>query len=85
MASVTFQSDEGAAPEEPSPQGSGRLYVTSWETRNLRMAANIRDLMGSTPRMRTLVIVGASHKAYLDAYLEQMHDVRIVDVQPLRK
>jgi hypothetical protein len=35
--------------------------------------------------MRTLVIVGASHKAYLDAYLEQMHDVRIADVQPLLK
>lgn len=85
VASVTFQSDYGAALEEPSPQGYGRLYVTSWETRNLRMAANIRDLMGPTPGMRTLVIVGASHKAYLDAYLEQMHDVRIVDVQPLLK
>lgn len=85
VASVTFQSDYGAALEEPSPQGYGRLYVTSWQTRNLRMAANIRDLMGPTPGMRTLVIVGASHKAYLDAYLEQMHDVRIVDVQPLLK
>jgi hypothetical protein len=25
------------------------------------------------------VIVGASHKPYLDSYLDQMHDVRIVD------
>jgi hypothetical protein len=71
--------------EEPSPQGYGRLYVTSWETRNLRMAANIRNLMGPTPGMRTLVLVGASHKAYLDAYLDQMHDVRIIDVQTLLK
>lgn len=85
MAPIAFESDYGAALEEPSPQGYGRLYVTSWETRNLRMAANIRDLMGPTPGMRTLVIVGASHKAYLDAYLDQMHDVRIVDVQPLLK
>jgi hypothetical protein len=25
-----------------------------------------------------LVIVGASHKGYLDAYLDQMHDLRVV-------
>lgn len=81
IAPAAFESDYGAALEEPSPQGYGRMYVTSWETRNLRMAANIRDLMGARPGMRTLVLVGASHKAYLDAYLEQMHDVRIVDVQ----
>ncbi len=81
VAPVAFASDYGAALEEPSPEGYGRMYVTSWETRNLRMAANIRDLMGATPGMRTLVLVGASHKAYLDAYLAQMHDVRIVDVQ----
>lgn len=83
VAPLAFESDYGAALEEPSPQGYGRLYVTSWETRNLRMAANIRDLLGPTPGMRTLVIVGASHKAYLDAYLDQMHDVRIADVQTL--
>ena len=81
VAPVAFESDYGAALEEPSPEGYGRMYVTSSETRNLRMAANIRDLMGPNPGMRTLVLVGASHKAYLDAYLEQMHDVRIVDVQ----
>lgn len=85
VAPIAFQSDYGAALEEPSPQGYGRMYVTSWETRNLRMAANIRDLMGATPGMRTLVLVGASHKAYLDAYLGQMHDVRIVDSQALLK
>lgn len=85
LAPIAFESDYGAALEEPSAQGYGRLYVTNWETRNLRMAANIRDLMGPTPGMRTLVIVGASHKAYLDAYLELMHDVRVVDVRPLLK
>ena len=26
-----------------------------------------------------MVVVGASHKGYLDGYLNQMHDVRIVD------
>jgi len=36
-----------------------------------------------TPGTRLLVIVGASHKGYLEAYLHQMHDVRVVDTAPL--
>lgn len=53
-----------------------------WETRNLRMASNIRDVLGMRPGMRMLVVVGASHKGYLEAYPHQMHDVRIVDTTP---
>ncbi|QGZ41526.1 hypothetical protein IP92_00485 [Pseudoduganella flava] len=77
-ARLLYDSDFGAALEEPSPQQFGRGYVTYWETRNLRMAANIREAIGMQPGLRTLVIVGASHKWYLEAYLNQMHDVRIV-------
>jgi hypothetical protein len=65
--------------EEPSPQRFGRNYLAYWETRNLRMAANIREAMGERPGMRMLVIVGASHKGYLEAYLHQMHDLRVLD------
>lgn len=83
MARMTFDSDFGAALEEPSAQGYGRVYVGYWETRNLRMAANIREAIGAHPGSRTLVIVGASHKWYLQAYLNQMHDVRIMDVETL--
>jgi hypothetical protein len=78
MARLVFDSDFGAALEEPSPQQFGRGYVAWWETRNLRMAANIREAIGDLAGGRTLVIVGASHKWYLQAYLNQMHDVRIV-------
>ncbi|OFA08949.1 DUF5694 domain-containing protein [Duganella phyllosphaerae] len=74
---LVFKSDFGAALEEPSPRHYGRGYVAYWETRNLRMASNIRDAM-SPPGLRMLVVVGASHKFYLEAYLNQMHDVRIV-------
>nr|WP_315393448.1 DUF5694 domain-containing protein [uncultured Duganella sp.] len=77
-AERAFRSDFGAALEEPSPQRFGRGYVGYWETRNLRMAANIRDVMTVRPGIRMLVVVGASHKGYLEAYLDQMHDVRIV-------
>jgi len=76
---ATFEIDFGAAMSEPSPQRFGRQYVGYWETRNLRMAANIREVAGVTPGTRLLVIVGASHKGYLEAYLHQMHDVRLVD------
>jgi hypothetical protein len=78
QARLVFDSDFGAALEEGSPQQFGRGYVAYWETRNLRMASNIRDAIGNLPGSRTLVIVGASHKWYLEAYLNQMHDVRIV-------
>jgi hypothetical protein len=76
---LVYQSDFGAALAEPSAQGFGRKYVGYWETRNLRMAANMRDVIGRYPGMRMLTIVGASHKGYYEAYLEQMHDVRLID------
>ncbi|MEA1674990.1 DUF5694 domain-containing protein [Nitrospirillum sp. BR 11163] len=76
---LTYQSDFGAALREPSPQAFGRNYVGYWETRNLRMVANIRDVLGQHPGTRLLAIVGASHKGYYEAYLNQMHDVHLVD------
>ena len=77
-ARLIYDSDFGAALEEGSPQQFGRGYVAYWETRNLRMASNIREAIRNLPGSRTLVIVGATHKWYLEAYLNQMHDVRIV-------
>jgi hypothetical protein len=83
QARLVFDSDFGAALEEGSPQQFGRGYVGYWETRNLRMASNIREAIGNLPGSRTLVIVGASHKWYLEAYLNQMHDVRIVSTSQI--
>jgi hypothetical protein len=83
MAQMITGCDFGAALEDSSPEGYGRVYVGYWETRNLRMAANIREAIGTHPGGRTLVIVGNSHKWYLQAYLNQMHDVHIVDVSPM--
>jgi hypothetical protein len=78
-AMQAFHADFGAALVEPSPQAFGRNYVGYWETRNLRMVANIRDVLGQTPGTRMLAIVGASHKPYYEAYLQLMHDVQLVD------
>lgn len=79
VAMLAYRGDFGAALVEPSPQGFGRNYVGYWETRNLRMVANIRDVLGRAPGMRMLAIVGASHKGYYEAYLHLMHDVQLVD------
>ncbi len=82
---VTFKSDFGAALEEPSRQQFGRNYVGWWETRNLRMVSNIRDVLGRYPGTRMLAIVGSSHKGYYEAYLNQMTDVRLADVENVLK
>lgn len=68
-----------------SPRLYGRQYVGAWEVRNLRMAANVRAAFAAHPGARVLNIVGASHKAYYDAYLDMMHDVRLVDAEAVLK
>lgn len=65
------------------PQDAGRARMGEWEARNLRMAANIREAAATTPGGRVLVIVGASHKAWLDAYLNMMTDLVVADAQEI--
>lgn len=72
----------GGALAHPSPEMSARKYVAWWEVRNLRMAANIRESFAGRPGARVLVLVGSSHKAYLDAYLSAISEVELID--PLR-
>jgi hypothetical protein len=67
--------------KRPSPHDVGRARVGAWETRNLRMAANIREVAARLPGQRILVIVGSAHQLWLDAYLEMMSDVGIVDAE----
>lgn len=68
-----------------SPALYGRQYVDSWEARNLRIAANIRLVSAQHPEARVLSIIGATHKGYLDAYLNMMQDVRLVDAEQFLK
>lgn len=62
-----------------SPNAAGRARVAAWEARNLRMAANIREVAAQFPGGRVLVLTGSAHKAWLDAYLRMMSDVEVVD------
>src|SRR3546814_5592574 len=54
-ARLAFDSDFGAALNEPSPQEFGRGYLGYWETRNLRMAANIRRSEEHTSELQSLM------------------------------
>ncbi|MEG3092015.1 DUF5694 domain-containing protein [Sphingomonas sp. PB1R3] len=82
-ADLAYRSDWGAALTEPSQQAYGRRYVAYWETRNLRMVANIREVLGRAPGTRLIAIVGASHKPYYEAYLNQMRDVMLDELAPV--
>lgn len=77
--------DHQRAMQTASPQNYGRIYFAWWEVRNLRMAANIRAAFGARPGARVLNVVGASHKAFYDAYLQMMGDVVLVDVDTVLK
>ena len=76
---AVVESDFGAASRQETPQLYGRQYLAWWETRNLRMVANIRAAFGPKPGARVLTIVGASHKPYFEAYLDMMQDVELID------
>lgn len=71
--------------QDKTPELYGRQYVAWYETRNLRMVANIRAAFANQPGAHVLNVVGASHKAYYDAYLNMMSDVKIVDAAEILK
>ncbi|HEY3643703.1 MAG TPA: DUF5694 domain-containing protein [Gammaproteobacteria bacterium] len=80
---TAIESDFGAALADPSPQHFGQLYVAGWETRNLRMVANVHEAFREHPGARVLCIVGASHKPWFDGLLGQMQGVDVLDVEKL--
>lgn len=82
---ATIANDMGRNAKWPSAKHYGRQYLSWWENRNLRMAANIRGAYQAKPDARVLVIVGSTHKGYLDAYLDMMQDVRLIDAMQFLK
>lgn len=77
------RADFAAAAADRSQQRTGRLYLAYWETRNLRMVANMRFAFGDRPGVRVLSLVGLSHKPFFERYLATQSDVRVVDVLDL--
>ncbi|MHA6287671.1 DUF5694 domain-containing protein [Maricaulis sp. CAU 1757] len=77
----SIEKDFAAVAAAEDLDGAARAYLAWWQARGLRMAANVIEAAGNDPGGRVLVIVGASHKAYFEAYLDQMHDIRLVEVE----
>lgn len=69
VADLAFANDFGAALRHATPENYGRRYVGWWETRNLRMVANIRAALNGRPGGRMLAIVGSSHRGYYEKKL----------------
>jgi len=82
---AAIAADMGRAAQDSAAPNYGRQYVSWWENRNLRMAANVRGAFNTKPDARVLAIVGSTHKGYLDAYLDMMQDVRLVDAEQILK
>jgi len=64
---------------DAEPEQYGRKYTMGWQARNLRMVSLIMTAALTEPGGRVLSIVGASHKPYFEAYLNQMHDIEIIE------
>ena len=60
-----------------------RIRVALWEVRNLNIASHIRRSSSLYPGQKILVIIGSSHKIFLDNYLKDMMGVKIVNLNQL--
>lgn len=68
---------------DTEPEQYGRRYTMGWQARNLRMVSRIMTAATTVPGGRVLSVVGASHKPYFEAYLDQMHDIEIIETNAL--
>lgn len=59
---------------------SDRSRYALWEMRNLAIASHILRIAASHPEQKILVIIGASHKSFLEKYLRQVPDIELMDL-----
>ncbi len=62
---------------------TGRQRVAAWEAQNLQMAVAIREATAPIAGGRALLIVGAAHKPFIEAYLRTFTDIELVSVPAL--
>lgn len=55
-----------------------RSRFSLWEMRNLQITANIMRLVAKYPEKTILVVIGASHKSFIEKYLQQMLDIEVL-------
>jgi hypothetical protein len=66
--------------QSPKLGALGRQRVAAWEAQNLHMATTVREVTAPIPGGKALLIVGAAHKVFIEAYLRMMTDITIVSV-----
>ncbi len=66
--------------QSPTMGAVGRQRVAAWEAQNLRMATTIREVTAPIPGGKALLVVGAAHKPFIEAYLRTMTDIEILSV-----
>ena len=74
----TMDCDWKRTMNDDEPEKYGRRYTLGWQARNLRMVSLIVSAAINEPGGKVLSVVGASHKPYFEAYLDQMHDIEVV-------
>jgi hypothetical protein len=67
--------------EAKLPDGLAQTRVAFWDVRNFGIAANIRRAMAFHPGEKILVIIGATHKVFLDALFRECMDVKVVQLR----
>lgn len=82
---LTIDADFGTVAKQKDKNNIARRYVSWWQARGLRMAAHVVEATARNPSAKVLVLVGSSHKAYFESYLNQMHDFKIVPVNSVIK
>ncbi|MEA3476857.1 MAG: DUF5694 domain-containing protein [Bacteroidota bacterium] len=59
--------------------------IALWEARNMRIASHIREMTALYPGYKALIIIGASHKPFLDKYLSNFMDIKVVQLEEVYK
>jgi hypothetical protein len=67
------------------PSGADRARVALWEARNFNIAARIMAVCAAHPGGRILVVIGVAHKPFLDEYLGDSMEVKLVSFEDLLK
>lgn len=60
---------------------SDRARFSLWEMRNMQISANILKAAALYPGKKILVIIGSSHKYFIEKYLQQCTDIELLQFQ----
>jgi hypothetical protein len=64
--------------------GLDRSRYSLWEQRNMAICGDIMHVVSLFPKKNILVIIGASHKQFLDKYLRNGSDIQIKNLKDIK-